>query len=200
MLIAENFVSLNSLPDITDATVGDRAVGLVTQSLRVAANLENAPLAELALVVRHEIANACGPNGAVPNAIADACRPDGAISNAMDARIEAACRPNGAVSNVIAAACAIRRAMADHSRVQDAIKAARAVNQSLKDAQATLAALPDHLGSTPDDFPATVEEFFKMDRPAVRRLLEFYGLPVHGGLEVQRGRLAAHIGIPAILM
>ncbi|KAI8802427.1 hypothetical protein BJ742DRAFT_833032 [Cladochytrium replicatum] len=108
---AVSLSDVHDFPNITDTTIGDRAVSLnkMTMNHLVNAAAPGVNAGDLAASIVLAINVACDRNGPITNSITNAinvaCAPNGPITNAITNAIATACQPGGAVSNAITVAC-----------------------------------------------------------------------------------------------
>jgi len=122
-----------------------------------------------------------------------ACGLGGAIMNLIEIRIRQECLEGGAVSN------AIRIQIDDMFDAIDARSEARYLNSLTRDALSIVRAIPNRNRVFPAYFPATLQEFFDLNAPAVMDLLIFYELPINGDAMLRKKRLANFCNILSVI-
>jgi hypothetical protein len=109
---------------------------------------------------------------------------------AFDAAINAACEPGGAIHTMITGACGPGGVISDLFMIERSINDARFVNEQISCSSESINGLVTQNGRVPAGFPSKLGEFWSMDGPICNQLLEDYGLPKNGSLEVKKERLA----------
>ena len=160
---------IDDIPEVKDECIGMHSTKVTEMTLSRLFGSPDTLHGQLVAAVMHGIDRACQPNGSISNYIQQACQPNGPISNAFFHAAEIADRRGGC----------------------------KYVNSLCVNSSSLLSPIAN-VRILPDNFPATVGDFWELLAPNVLDLLSHYGLNLEGNAPERKNRLAHYcrVNIP----